>query len=55
MADPRYAIPLDEFTAAAEVPRAEQVEVQAQPVVPAPALGEPLPYGDGMTGDADGD
>jgi hypothetical protein len=55
MADPRYAIPLEEFVAGAEVARAEQVEVQAEPVVPAPARGEALPYGDGMTGDADGD
>ncbi|MGY2128617.1 hypothetical protein [Blastococcus sp. SYSU DS0617] len=55
MADPRYAIPLDEFVDGARVARDEQVEVQAQPVVPAPARGEPLPYGDGMTGDADGD
>lgn len=55
MADPRYAIPLEEFVAGAEVTRAEQVEVQAEPVVPAPVHGQPLPYGDGMTGDADGD
>lgn len=55
MGDPRYAIPLDEFTAGAEVPRAEQVELQAEPVVPPRAVGDPLPYGDGMSGDADGD
>jgi hypothetical protein len=55
MVDPRYAIPLEEFVAGAEVSRAEQVEVQAEPVVPPPAHGDPLRYGDGMTGDADGD
>ena len=55
MVDPRYAIPLEEFVAGAEVARAEQVEMQAVPVVPAPAGGDPLPYGDGMSGDADGD
>lgn len=55
MVDPRYAIPLDEFVAGAEVARAEQVEVQTEPVVPAPTSGDPLRHGDGMTGDADGD
>ena len=55
MVDPRYAIPLEEFVAGAEVARAEQVEVQAEPVVPPPAYGDPLRYADGMTGDADGD
>lgn len=55
MVDPRYTIPLEEFVAGAEVARAEQVEVHAQPVVPAPDYGDPLRYADGMTGDADGD
>lgn len=55
MADPRYAIPLDEFVAGAQVAREDQVEVQVERVVPAPVRGEVLPYGDGMTGDADGD
>ena len=55
MADPRYAIPLEEFVAGAEVARAEQVEVQAVPVVPPPASGDPLHHADGMSGDADGD
>ena len=54
MVDPRYAIPLEEFVAGAEVARVEQVEVHALPVVPAPASGDPLRHGDG-TGDADGD
>lgn len=55
MTDPRYAIPLDELVAGVEVTREAQVELQAEPVVPPPAPGEVLPYGDGMTGDADGD
>ena len=55
MADPRYAVPLEEFVAGVEVARTDQVEVQAEPAVPPPALGEPLPYGDGMSGDIDGD
>ena len=55
MVDPRYAIPLEEFVAGAEVARAEQVEMQAESVVPGPASGDALRYGDGMTGDADGD
>ena len=55
MADPRYSIPLEEFVAGAEVARAEQVEVQAEPVLPAPVYGDPLRYADGMTGDVDGD
>ena len=55
MVDPRYAIPLEEFVAGAEVARAEQVEVQAEPVVPAPASVDPLRYADGTPGDADGD
>ena len=55
MVDPRYAIPLEEFVAGAEVARAEQVEVQAEPVVPAPAYGDPLRHADGAGGDADGD
>jgi hypothetical protein len=55
MADPRYAIPLDEFVAGAQVAPEEQVEVQAEPVVPAPVLADPLRHADGMAGDADGD
>lgn len=55
MADPRYAIPLDEFVSGAQVAREDQVEVQTDVVVPAPVYGEVLPYGDGMTGDVDGD
>ena len=55
MADPRYEISLDELVAGAQVAREAQVEVQTDVVVPAPARGDVLPYGDGMTGDIDGD
>ncbi len=55
MVDPRYAIPLEAFLDGAQVAREEQVEVQAEPVVPAPVYGDPLRYGDGMSGDVDGD
>ena len=55
MADPRYVIPLDQFVAGSQVAAEEQVEVQAEPVVPAPAYGDPLRYADGMSGDVDGD
>ena len=55
MADPRFAIPLDEFLAGAQVAPEDQVEVQVDAVVPSPGYGDVLPYGDGMSGDADGD
>lgn len=55
MADPRYTVPLEEFLAGSQVARADQVEVQAEPVVPSTVYGDPLPYGDGMSGDVDGD
>ncbi|WP_155858950.1 hypothetical protein [Candidatus Blastococcus massiliensis] len=55
MADPRFAIPLEELVAGAQVAREEQVEVQADVPVP-PATGpDALRYGDGMSGDVDGD
>lgn len=55
MTDPRFAIPLEELVAGAQVAREDQVEVQADVPVPPPAgLGVPF-YGDGMTGDVDGD
>jgi hypothetical protein len=54
MADPRYAIPLDEFVAAAQVARDDQVEVQAEVTVPPPAYGDPLIHADGMSPDVDG-
>jgi hypothetical protein len=55
MADDRYAIPLDELVAGAQVAREAQVEVHPEPGAAAPAYGDPLRYADGMGGDADGD
>jgi hypothetical protein len=56
MTEQRYSIPVDELVASARVPVADQVEVQPDHRQP-PADGAPgaLPYGDGMSGDADGD
>lgn len=55
MVDPRYAIPLEEFVAGAQVAQEQQVEVQAEPAAPAPAYGDPLRYAGGTGGDADGE
>lgn len=56
MTEQRYSIPVDDLVASARVPVAEQVEVQAEAQQP-PAAGstDVHPYGDGMSGDADGD
>ncbi|WP_158545871.1 hypothetical protein [Blastococcus sp. TF02A-30] len=56
MSENRFAVPLEEFEARTHVPVTDQVEVQAeirQP--PAGWTTDPLPYGDGMGGDIDGD
>jgi hypothetical protein len=56
MSESRYAIPLEDLVAAARVPEADQVEVQAEP--PQPGTGwsaDPQPYGDGTGSDVDGD
>jgi hypothetical protein len=56
MTEQRYSIPVDELVAGARVPAAEQVEVHAEPQPPASDWsGGVHPYGDGMSGDADGD
>jgi hypothetical protein len=56
MTEQRYSIPLDELVAGARVPVEAQVEVQAEPRQPAPDWSPAVhPYGDGMSGDADGD
>jgi len=56
MTEPRYSIPLDELVAGARVPVTEQVEVQAEPRQPATDWSAGVhPFGDGMSGDADGD
>ena len=56
MTENRFAIPLEDLVAEAQVPRADQIEVQSDPVVPPPdeVLGGPF-YGAGMSGDIDGD
>ncbi|MGY1805204.1 hypothetical protein ACI78T_18120 [Blastococcus sp. SYSU D00922] len=57
MAEQRYSIPLDELVSSARVPVAEQVELQDEPrQLPADwSAGGAHPYGDGASGDADGD
>ena len=56
MTEPRYSIPVDDLVASARVPVAEQVEVQAEPQQPGTDRPTGVhPYGDGMSGDADGD
>ncbi|WP_170977846.1 hypothetical protein [Blastococcus sp. CCUG 61487] len=56
MTENRFAIPLEDLVAGAQVAREDQVEVQQDAVVPPPdeVLGGPF-YGDGMSGDVDGD
>ena len=54
MSESPYAIPAEELLA--PVPATEQVESVAEPRQPvAGPSGDPVPYGDGMAGDADGD
>jgi hypothetical protein len=56
MTENRYAISAEELESSAHVPISEQVEEQAEPhpvVVERP--GPLYPFGDGMSGDADGD
>ena len=56
MTEQRYSIPLDELVASARVPVSEQVEVQDQPRQPPTDWSAGVyPYGDGMSGDTDGD
>ena len=56
MTEQRYSIPVEELVDGARVPAEEQVEVQAEPRLPATDWSCGVnPYGDGMAGDADGD
>jgi hypothetical protein len=56
MTEQRYSIPVDELVAGVRVPAEEQVEVRAEPRLPATDWSSGVvPYGDGMAGDADGD
>lgn len=56
MTEQRYSIPVDDLVASARVPVTEQVEVQAEAQQPATGRSAVVhPYGDGMSGDVDGD
>ena len=55
MTDQRYSIPVDDLVSSARVDVTDQVELQAEPQPPAGWSPGVLPYGDGMSGDADGD
>jgi hypothetical protein len=55
MSESPYAIPEDDLVRTARVPVAEQVEVQAEPRPDATVWQGPNPFGDGATGDADGE
>jgi len=56
MAEQRYSIPVDELVSSARIPLPDQVEVQDEPRQPATDRSAGLyPYGDGMSGDVDGD
>jgi hypothetical protein len=51
-----YAIPVEELVDGTRVPVAEQVEGQGEHrAVPANSFPGPIPWADGMAGDADGD
>ena len=54
--DNKYRLPEDEFYASAEVPLEQQVAVHSE-LVPPPVdgRGDPVPWADGGSGDADGD
>ncbi|TQN41973.1 hypothetical protein FHU33_1362 [Blastococcus colisei] len=55
MTEQRWSIPVDDLVASAQVPVAEQVEVQAEPQPATDWSSGMNPYGDGMSADADGD
>lgn len=55
MTEQRYSIPVEELVSSARVPVGEQVEVQAEPSPAVDRSAGMNPYGDGMSGDVDGD
>ena len=56
MSESPYAIPVDDLLAGARVPVADQVEGQAEPYPPEPAVSHGfLRFADGGGGDVDGD
>ncbi|HYF45400.1 MAG TPA: hypothetical protein VD926_04270 [Acidimicrobiales bacterium] len=56
MSENPYAIAVEELVASAQVAPEAQIEVQTEHRAVVPDWANPLnPYGDGMSGDADGD
>jgi hypothetical protein len=56
MSENPYAIPVEELVASAQVAPEAQIEVRTEHRAVVPDWANPLnPYGDGMSGDADGD
>ena len=55
MSESPYAVPEDDLVDSVRVPLAEQVELQSEPRPDASTWTGPNPFGDGMSGDADGD
>jgi hypothetical protein len=56
MSENPYAIPVEELAARAQVAPEAQIEVQTEHRAVVPDWANPVnPYGDGMSGDADGD
>ena len=56
MTENPYAIPVEDLVARTQVPVIDQVEVQSEPRQPGSDWSAGVnPYGDGMSGDADGD
>ncbi len=56
MSENPYAIPVEELVASAQVAPEAQIEVQTEHRAVVPDWANPVnPYGDGMSGDADGD
>jgi len=55
MSESPYAIPEEELVRTARVPLTEQVQMQAEPRPDATIWQGPNPFGDGASGDVDGD
>jgi hypothetical protein len=55
MTESPYAMSVDDLVDSARVPVAEQVVEQPEPRPVHDSWGGPLPYADGMGGDADGE
>jgi hypothetical protein len=55
MTENPYAIPVEDLVDSARVPVAEQVVEQPDRRLVSDSSAGPIPFGDGMAGDADGD